>query len=466
MNSKTLIAMVFGAGLFWGAARLLNSDAAMEQSSASNLERLFPNLEKRANDVRTLSLEGAEGTFQFERTQGGIWTLKERANFPADRKKLDGLVLAMARSKRMEQKTNKPERYSALGLAEGTAEEPGPSLVRVLADDDAELAALWVGKRRDRSATEAYFVRIDEDPTCWAASGQLALDSSMVSWLESTLLDIDSAQVQSVRITHPDQELILLSRPTDSDKNTPLEILNLPEGKELQSEWVTSRFASALQGLKLQDVKPASEVTLPPAEIVRSEFWTSSNLHITAESIEQDGLMYVRLHADHSIAGARLVYDGPEVNGVPSIDLQASTSGGDSSTGDSKEQVLAEADRLNQRFSGWIYVLPTWKGAALRGRMSELLKAEGDQEDPFGNPGPELGADPAQPVMRVEGGQAADTGPDEGAPETPGEPDAREPQVEPQAAPEQGKPSPVFEIDANAVKAKETPQAGSAPPQE
>ncbi|MFT5058240.1 MAG: hypothetical protein ACI89E_001013, partial [Planctomycetota bacterium] len=60
MNSKTLIAMVFGAGLFWGAARLLNSDAAMEQSSASNLERLFPNLEKRANDVRTLSLEGAE----------------------------------------------------------------------------------------------------------------------------------------------------------------------------------------------------------------------------------------------------------------------------------------------------------------------------------------------------------------------------------------------------------------------
>jgi hypothetical protein len=207
-------------------------------------------------------------------------------------------------------------------------------------------------------------------------------------------------------------------------------------------------------------------VTLPPAEIVRSEFWTSSNLHITAESIEQDGLMYVRLHADHSTAGARLVYDGPEVNGVPSIDLQASTSGGDSSTGDSKEQVLAEADRLNQRFSGWIYVLPTWKGAALRGRMSELLKAEGDQEDPFGNPGPELGADPAQPVMRVEGGQAADTGPDEGAPETPGEPDAREPQVEPQAAPEQGKPSPVFEIDANAVKAKETPQAGSAPPQE
>jgi hypothetical protein len=462
MNSKTLITMVLGAGLLWGAARLLNSDSAAEQSSASNPERLFPNLEKRANDVRTVSFRGAEGTFHFERTQGGLWTLKERANFPADRKQLDGLVLAMARSKRLEQKTNQSERYAALGLAESTEAEPGPSLVRILANDDSELAALWVGKRRDRSATEAYFVRIDEDPTCWAASGHLELDSSMVSWLESTLLDIDSAQVQSVRITHPDQQLILLSRPKDRDKNTPLEILNLPEGKELQSEWVTSRFASALQGLKLQDVKLASEVNLPAAEIVRSEFWTSSNLHITAESIEQDGLMYVRLHADHSTAGARLVYDGPELNGVPSIDLQASTSGGGASTGDSKEQVLAEADRLNQRFSKWVYVLPTWKGAALRGRMSELLKAEGDQEDPFSNPGPEVGAGLAQPVMQLEGGQAAETGQDEGTPEPPVEPEA----PESEAGPEQGDPPPVFEIDANAVKAKETPKADSAPPQE
>lgn len=467
MNAKSLMIMVLGAGLLWGGVRLLNSEDQGPATGGSKQDRLLPGLQKQVNHVRGLSLQGPGGSLQFDRSEEGQWTLRDRSGYPADRTKLDGLVLAMARSQRLEQKTSKPGRYGALGLQADDAGTEGPSRVELTDGQGQVLASLWVGRRRDRSATEAYFVRLDEDPVCWAASGALALDPKMETWVESTLVDIASGQVASVRITHPDGEQVLLGRPKDVDKNTPLSILNLPEGKEPQSEWVTARFASALQGLKLQDVKPAAAVTFPDAEAVHAEFWTTDNLHLMVESWEQDSLVYVRLRADHSMEGSRLAYEGPEVDGVPSIDLGG---GGETSGGASKEEILAQADELNQRFAGWVYVLPTWKASALRGRMGELLKAEGDAGDPFANPGPGTGGAPTEHVIQVEGG---DSEPEVPQPEASG-PEAIEPEA-PTTGPEQvttpdpkpeGAPAPVFEIDADAVKGNKTPKADPVSPPE
>ncbi|MDF1836373.1 MAG: DUF4340 domain-containing protein [Planctomycetota bacterium] len=449
MNSKTLIAMLLGAGLLWGGTRLLNTESQGSGTSSASQNRLLPDLQKRINQVRRVQIKGTLGTLQFDRNESGQWTVPDRAQYPADRKKLDGLVLAMARSERLEQKTSKPERYQALGLHTDSSDGDRAGFVGLSDGEGNELASLWVGRRRDRSAAEAYFVRLDGDPVCWAASGALALDPDLMNWLENTLIDIPSDQMANVRITHPDGEVVLLGRPKDSGKNTPLSILNLPEGKEPQSEWVTSRFASALQGLKLQDVKPADQANLADGDAVRAEFWTTDNLHVAIESWEQDDLVYVRLHADHSTEGGRLGYQGPEVNGVPSIDLQG---GSEAAAGLPKEQVLAEADLLNQRFQGWVYVLPSWKGSALRGRMGELLKAEGDGDDPFGTPGPGTGTAPTEHVMQVESGELTTEDPEPKVDEAPPE--------EPKSDGESDR-SPLFEIDANAVKANKSPGSSS-----
>ncbi|MBL4771787.1 MAG: DUF4340 domain-containing protein [Planctomycetes bacterium] len=441
MNSKTLAMMVLGAGLLWGATRLLSTDSPTEPTGRGAQERLFPGLEKNVNQVHTLRLELRAGTFHFVRNSEGTWGLKERSQFRADHGKLDGLVLALARSKRLEQKTSKPGRYSALGLDSEGDEDARPALVRITDGAGKSLAALWVGQRRDRSASEAYFVRIDGEPSCWAASGNLGLDSSMVDWLDSTLVDLASDQVRRVSITQPDGEQVLLERGADAAPNTPLTIANLPEGKEPQSEWVTSRFASALQGLKLQDVKPSSALVVPAGELTRCEVWTTDHLLVTVSTWEAEGLLHAVLQAEYQSAGA-------------------ATEQAD------RARVTALALSMNQRFDGWVFILPSWKGSALRGRMAELLKAEGDTADPFGTPGPELGAGPTEHVITVDNAPAAEPEDVDGAPEKSLE-DPPAPKPESDAAPDKADTAaPVFEIDPNSVESDKKAKAGSGSPPE
>ncbi len=463
MNAKTLMLMVLGVALFWGGTRMFNPGESEQDQNRSQDEQLFPSLQEHVNEVYGLELVIGEGTFHFERGSGGLWTLLERDNYPADRKKLDGLVLALARSKRLEQKTSKPARYAALGLAVETpgsvenAKDPevkqeSAGSVHITSVIGETMASLWVGNRRGHSATEAYFVRKQGEAVCWAASGNLALDSSMLAWLDSTLVDIASAEIQSVRITHPDGEQVLLSRPKDAAQNAPLTILNLPEGKEAQSEWVTSRFASALQGFKLQDVQPASQSSVPEGQTTRSEFWTLDGLRITLVTWEKEGSIYATAEADVSSEGTRLAYSGPEVDGQAAIDLQ-----GDSPEAPSAPEydVDARAKQLNQRFAGWVYVLPSWKGAALRGRMGELLKAEGDESDPFGDTPADLAPPEPEQVLTVQPeAELPIAEPEVTTPPKVVTP-PKEPTPEPQ--PEPKTPDPVFEIDPEGVKNKKKP---------
>ncbi|MCP5021961.1 MAG: DUF4340 domain-containing protein [bacterium] len=439
MNAKTLILMLLGIALLWGVSRMPGPDDSAQAPELDKGPHLFPALQEKVNDVHGLELRVSDGSFHFTRNSEGLWTLKERGDYPADRKKLDGLVLAAARSKCLEQKTKRPDRYAALGLsteATGTGDEavPPAGAMKVTDKDGETLASLWVGKRRGRSATEAYFVRKQDDDVCWAASGNLALDPNIVAWLDSTLVDIPSADIQAVRITHPDGEQVLLERPDGATQNTPLSILKIPDGKERQSEWVTSRFESAMQGFKMQDVRPASQVEVPEGQTTRSEFCTKDRLVIALTTWEVESSIFATIEADYSDGGSVLNWSPAKARGqFPFNPSTAQPAGLLPPLAPDGGGVFAEIERLNQRFSGWVYELPSWKGAALRGRMEELVKAKDDATDPFGDAAPTLPTGEPEQIMTVK-------------------PEQSPPVEKPKPDPDAKTTDPVFEIDPEAVK--------------
>ncbi len=472
MNAKLLLGMLIAVAVFFGATALLQNnrnEAALQREGV-----LLPKLQKSVNDVRRMTLDVGGESMVFERGKEGAWTVPDRHHYPADRKKLDGLVLALARAERLEAKTKMPSRYDNLGLDPQAATSP-PARVELFDGSEQSLAALWIGKRRPATTQESYFVREESDPTCWLVSGNLRIDPKRTQWLDATLTDVPSQDVQGVRIVHPDGDEIVLAKDADAASSAPLQILNLPEGKEPQSEYVTSRFAAALQALKLEDVLPADQVPMPDDEVVTSEFWTKDGLHVTVRTMEQDGKVYAQLDADTDPAGAPRTYEGPQdPEALPNVLDQGALDGSEGSRAavDEAAQAAAQeiAGSIEQRAEGWVYVLPSWKASALRGRMDELLKKE-DLPDPMGDMGPNPNGDttlldsvdvaPLNPeelpaasqpeVVTPANEPELGTTPTKTPTATP-PPNSEDPQPAGTDAPTDKPKPPVFEIDPDAVK--------------
>ncbi|MEZ5975235.1 MAG: DUF4340 domain-containing protein [Planctomycetota bacterium] len=271
MKASNLVWMVIGVLALWGGTLLLKtsrSDAFLGDGS-----NLVPGLKRRVSEVRGLTLSRGDEVLHFERNSEGAWTLPDRSGYPADHKKLDGLVLALTRSEVLEPKTSMADRYASLGLAtEGVAEgEPLPTRIQVHGSKGAALVDLWVGKRRPGYSDESYFVRREGQPQCQLASGALMTPMRLSDRTDGNLANVPQNEVVAARFRHGDGEELQLARPAGDNPGAPLTVLGLPADAKLSSEWVTSRFASALQNLRMDDVKPAAKVEWKAAETSRSE---------------------------------------------------------------------------------------------------------------------------------------------------------------------------------------------------
>ena len=422
MKPKHLLYMLVGVVLLWGGTTLLNASRGGDKSSPKG--QLFTGLKQEVNQVQRLVIQRGADSWAFDRGSEGVWTMPAMGGYPADRKKLDTLVLALARSERNEAKTSKPELYESLGLAELDASEAaapidpmnpapaptGPSRVEVFGRQDKSLGTVWIGKRRSGSTGDAYFVRLGGDPTCWVASGNLRVETKQTAYLDSKLVEVPSADMKAVRIVHPDGEQVLLARAADATSNDPLAILNLPEGKEPQSEWVTSRFASALQSVTINDVRPASEITFPEGDTTVSDYWTKQGMRVTVRSFEEMGILYASFETKYDPEGAPTTFVGPGASGkIPDV-LDSGTEGDTPEVNDAVDSdvVKTQVAAINEKAKGWVYELPSWKGSGLRSRMDELLKKEGDDADPFAVPGPEGAITPTVSLPTPEGGNPFD----------------------------------------------------------
>jgi hypothetical protein len=386
MNKQLLVGMLAGVVVLLVATPfVLDGDGSAGDASA----RLCPELEGHINDVRSVLVQSRTGTLTYDRDEDGAWSVREHGGYAASGQKIGTLLIALREARRLEPKSKKPENWQQLGVAE-PGEESQSARIEVRGPEDALYADVIVGNRRTQGGADAaYYVREAGTDTPWLASGDLRPPASLRDWVDTLVLDVATNRVASVRIEHPDGATYLMQK--GEEERAQLVPTELPEGKELQSEYVTSRFSSALARLSFEGVKSATATSFPDEDVATARFWTREGLLVIVETVEVDAgpdpdgegpeeperQTWARIRASYDPLAPvlREELEGPLTDDSGAGDLLAQEPEEEPETeGPTPEEVQAEADELNARTVPWIFVLPSYKAASFRTRLDDLLK--------------------------------------------------------------------------------------------
>ena len=332
-------------------------------------ETVFPALLEQVNSVVRVRVTGNEGVFTLAR-DGDEWVVQEKERYAADPDRVHRLLLGAAGMTRVEPKTGNPELYPKLWLEDPSGED-AKSVQFVLEDaSGAELASWVLGDRRpsksDASRTELY-IRVAGDPMAWLAEGSVPGGPTIIDWLDRHVARIDRERLRTVEVVHADGTVVAVDRsaPTDSD----FVLRDVPTGREADSQYRINDIGRFLEDLRFEDVAPSSSLDFAGSVDKRVKVTTFDGLRVHLETVMREGEAWAKLRAevDETLADAAEAAEGESGSEGEAGDTTSSLRPPDA--------VRAEAGRLNARWKGWVYELPSFKRDYIAKRMGELTRA-------------------------------------------------------------------------------------------
>lgn len=294
---------------------------------------LFPDLKSQVNDVSVLRIRNGNETITVEKP-GETWAVRERDGYPADVDILRELLLALADAKVIEHKTSRPDKYHLIGVNDPADEDS--EAVEISINGDGVEYVVFLGKtaqtsyRYARVGGQSQSLLIDQDPD---------IPNDAAGWLAPDIVDISNYRVQRVSITHADGEEVVIEKTSEDAEG--FDVLDIPDGRELNYAGVANGIADTLVELSLDDVRRApAEETIPGTTTVIQTF---DAMRIDIGIFEDGDSSWISVHASAD--------DGAETD------------------------VQEEAARINERLSNWHYAIPDYKLDLLKRRFEELLKA-------------------------------------------------------------------------------------------
>ena len=349
-------------------------------------ETVFPELLEQVNAVARVRVTGNEGAFTLAR-DGDTWIVEEKKRYAADPDRVHRLLLGAAGMKRVEPKTGNPDLYPKLWL-EDPAGKDAKSVRFVLENaSGAELASWVLGDRRpskaDASRTELY-IRVDGDPMAWLVEGSVPGGPMIIDWLDRHVTRIDRDRLRAVEVVHADGTAIAVGKSAPADPDFALQAI--PVGREVDSMYRINDIGRFLEDLRFEDVAPSSSLDFSGSVDKRLQATTFDGLRIRLETVMRDGEAWAQLRAevDEALIEARGDDSGTSENGAGENGAgedEAGEDGAGTKPGDAVgalrplDAVRAEAERLNARWQGWAYELPSFKRDYIAKRMDDLTRA-------------------------------------------------------------------------------------------
>lgn len=323
-------------------------------------ELLFEGLREDINALQKVTITGPGGEVVASLTPAGTrWEVAERS-YPGNAGRLRQLLLALAEARLIEAKTANAEYYPRLGVEDVSAMGAGGIQVDIQANENRY--AVIIG---DQVQGEYRYVRRAEEAGSWLVDRSPEAPGRTSDWLDPRITDIDAATIHSVRIEHPDGQIINLAKasPADSD----FTVFEIPPGEELLYAGIANAIGGVLDNLSLDDVA-ADDVESKLA--VRTTFKSFDGRIVEINAIEIDGQAWIEVAASYdSGLAARFA---PPAAGVAEDDGPpiAVLAGDTPSAAEIESRVVA----LNERVAGKRYQIPQFKYEQLTQRWSDLLK--------------------------------------------------------------------------------------------
>lgn len=341
---------------------VLLANRRMETSVTSEL--LYPDLKTQADSIEAIHIftAGDARAVEIVRRENE-WTLPERGGYRADPAKVRTLVRALSNAKRLEEKTSDPTKYSALSVEDVSGEDAQG--VRIELVGPAAPVNLIVGK--DAPGAQSSYVRRVGEAKSWLISERIDAPSKPADWLDKQIIDISADRVQSARIAIAGQRPYTAVKHSRADANFGVE--PLPKGKELHSPGAANGAATALMSLRLDDVKPQSELgnTQPDAT---ATYTTFDGLVIELRGFAQDDWRYITLAAsfDPELAERFKVKTANDAEGA------SSPKSATAPEADTTPDVAAQAESIAKKVADWAYRIPQYKYDAIFRSLDDLLK--------------------------------------------------------------------------------------------
>ncbi|HME38976.1 MAG TPA: DUF4340 domain-containing protein [Steroidobacteraceae bacterium] len=155
----------------------------------------LPALAGEMNTVTALSVRrGSAAPTLTLHQQNGRWTVAERADYPADFSKLRKLLLALSDAKIIEQKTSNPANFPLIGVEDPSA--PGATGAEISVTAHSGKFAVIIGK----PVGEGNFARRSGETLSYSVEPGISFESEPRYWIDSKLIDIAAADIQSIAI--------------------------------------------------------------------------------------------------------------------------------------------------------------------------------------------------------------------------------------------------------------------------
>jgi len=403
MNAKTLYALVVAALIAVIAAWWINSAQKPATESAEKPRLLLPGFRDVVNDVNAITITGADDKVLASLKRGaGGWTLAGKSGYPADLAKLREFLLKLADASVLEQKTSNPKHYADLGVTDVKDKSAGGVLVTL--DGIRQPVRLIVGNYNGGGGGGT-FVRRDGEAQSLLVKGNLSVEKAEAGWEKKDIADVAASRIRQVTLTNPDGKVLKVYKEQAGDAN--FKVADVPKGREVSSDFVGNGIGSMLSGLKVDDVFAARDVT-PDEKTYKASYRAFDGLGVEAVVWVKDGKDYAQFsaaldkdaaaaHIDAAQEKARAEYEaavqaankkvaeekpatGPKAEAIAKaashVEVNKPLAVSDPAK-DRDEKLKAlneEVAVLNKDFSGWTFVLPSYKFSNIDKSMDDMLK--------------------------------------------------------------------------------------------
>ena len=326
------------------------------QESGFEKTVLLPGLEQQVNELSWIRVSGAGGEViaTLERNDGR-WIVAEASGYLADWEKLRSLLSDMALAEVIEPKTANPAYYDRLGVEDIDAADAGGLLIEFA--DSSGLPAVIVGN--SAQGREGQYARLQGQAQSALINRPLDLPRERADWLDRDIIDVSDAEVVEYEIMLPGEGSVLASKVSADDENFSLQ--NIPEGREVVSEWAVNAPANTLASLTLDEV--VAEEQIDWTDPVQFRLLTADGLQVEADLLARtpedadeaaDPQHWIRLRAG--------IYTTAVDNAVEADETD--------------QEALQRASKINSRVQGWAYRIPKYRYDSMSKRMADMLKAE------------------------------------------------------------------------------------------
>lgn len=329
---------------------------------------LFPGLEAQLSEVDAVSIATRTEKVAVRRTDEG-WVVSELDNYPAEKKRVHGLLLGLSGLRVVEAKTQNPDLYARVRLRDLDLEGSEATQVR-LSKKGAPLGEILIGSqspsRRDPSMAQV-FVRRPQEGRVWLVEGRFdPLSAKPADWAQGELLSLDRARIYSAETQDPSSgQPIRVSRsPGERD----FTLQDMPEGKKVRYQFAVNDVAASYAELRLDAVREGV-----PAVWERK----SAAVMNTFDGLEVKILSYSGIDAATGGEGYWVTLEARA--GTRAYSETEAVGGGELDTGEaialkSEAEVEAEVDALNERWGGWRFRLPQVVYDRVFPKYDELLE--------------------------------------------------------------------------------------------